>query len=93
MPTILTKDVKHRKAILKLLLSKGYKWHGESNLTPEIIEERWPYSRWEVVQIRTEDKHICGNYKDVSITHTSIVDFFNDIDNVVGKRVLKNSDE
>lgn len=93
MPTILSKDVGHRKAILKLLLSKGYKWHGENNYTPDSIEKYFPYRKWSVIQIKTENKSICGSHFETSITHKSIFELSNYLDNITGRKVVGNYEE
>ena len=91
MPTILATDAKHRKAILRWLIAKGYRWHDNSDYTPDEIENRWSYNAYPVIQVRSEDKNICGNVKDIYITHKSITSLSNDLDNPNGREVVKNS--
>jgi hypothetical protein len=90
MAKIMTKSVENRKAILKWLLAKGFKWHGDSNLTPDVIERKWSYKDYPVLEITMMERYICGNYSTATVTHTSIVELSNDIDNYIGNYVVRN---
>jgi hypothetical protein len=49
---ILTSSAVERMKILDILITDGYRWHGESHFTADRIEQQYPFAEWPVVEIR-----------------------------------------
>jgi hypothetical protein len=49
---ILTSSTVERMKILDILITDGYRWHGESHFTADRIEQQYPFAEWPVVEIK-----------------------------------------
>lgn len=53
-------SVEERKQAIAMLMSLGLWWHGERNLTPEKVEEYYPYRNYPTIEARWQYGKIVG---------------------------------
>ena len=50
-----------RSAILRALFKLGYRWHGDSSYTPELVEDEFPQSNFGCIGVTPGISRIGGN--------------------------------
>ena len=85
---IKTKNVDDRKAILSMLFTLGFKWHGENDWNPNTVEEKYPYVRYPNLCIAPSRVYVCG--KDHTQTY-NCDDTLDDVrEAIVNSKVITN---
>lgn len=75
-PQIDTSEEKHRRLLLAVLLSMGYKWHGQSDWSVDKIQEEYPFEEYPVIIVHLEEKTMGGNRKTSSVEYHYPLDVY-----------------
>jgi len=70
---ILTYNAEDRKMLLRYLRNHGIFWHGDSNLTPEQVEESWSYKNYPSLSIDFDENKV-GGFPDGGTFHRNCLE-------------------